>query len=152
MKNSKADEIVLIIKDIKNLKLTIARGQCCDGAASMSGKLSGVAIQLKSLNGKCLYTHCYGHALNLDVGDIIKSIHSLLETFDTNHEICKLVKISPQRDKKLDEIRSLTKTNQMEYTRFVLPDPDGKFEVMLWHLLLKTIMKLWSYGNGPCQL
>ena len=73
------------------LKLTKARGQCY-GAASMSGKRSGVATQLKSLNGKYLYTHCYGHVLNLSIGDVIKSIHSLCETFDTTNEICKLVK------------------------------------------------------------
>ena len=71
--DTSADEIVAVIKDIlirMNLKIENARGQCCDGAASMAGKRSGVATQIKTLNNKCLYTHCYGHALNLAVGDV----------------------------------------------------------------------------------
>ena len=45
-------------------------------------------------------THCYGHVLNLAIGTF---------PFETAHEICKLVKKSPQRDTKLDEIQSSTK-------------------------------------------
>ena len=66
--NTTADEIVRIIKDIflrMRLRVENARGQCYDGATAMSGPKSGVATQIKSLNGKCLYTHCYGHALLL---------------------------------------------------------------------------------------
>ena len=106
--NTTADEIVRIIKDIllrMNLKVENTRGQCYDGAATMSGPKSGVATQIKSLNGKCLYTHCYGHALNLAVGDVIKNIPRLNETFSTAYEICKLVKKSPKRNTKLDFIR-----------------------------------------------
>ena len=103
-----ADEIVAFIKDIllrMNLRIENARGQCYDGASSMSGKRSGVATQIKSLNRKCLYTHCYGHALNLAVGDVFKTIANLESTFATAHEISKLVKKSPKRNMKLDSIR-----------------------------------------------
>ena len=101
--NTKSDEIVIIIKDIllrMNLKLTDARGQCYS-AASMAGEKSGVVTQIKSLNGICLYSHCYGHALNLAIGDVIKSISSLRVTFDTVHEICKLVKNIPTHRHKI---------------------------------------------------
>ena len=106
--DTSADEIVAIIKDIllrMNLGIENARGQCYDGASSMSGKRSGVATQIKSLNRKCLYTHCYGHALNLAVGDVFKTIANLESTFATAHEISKLVKKSPKRNMKLDSIR-----------------------------------------------
>ena len=106
--DTSADEIVAIIKDIllrMNLRIENARGQCYDGASSMSGKRSGVATQMKSLNRKCLYTHCYGHALNLAVGDVFKTIANLESTFATAHEISKLVKKSPKRNMKLDSIR-----------------------------------------------
>ena len=106
--DTSADEIVTIIKDIllrMNLRIENARGQCYDGASSMSGKRSGVATQIKSLNKKCLYTHCYGHALNLAVGDVFKTIANLESTFATAHEISKLVKKSPKRNMKLDSIR-----------------------------------------------
>ena len=70
-----ADEIVFIIKDIllrMNLKLENSRGQCFDGAASMAGPKSVVATQIKSLNEKCLYTHCYGHAYILQLATSLK--------------------------------------------------------------------------------
>ena len=94
-----------------NLRLAEARGQCYDGASAMAGSKSGVATQIKSLNGKCLYTHCYGHALNLAVGDAIKSVGCLEAVFDTVQEICKLIKRSPKRDTKLDELRSKSKND-----------------------------------------
>ena len=56
--DTSVDEIVAIIKDIllrMNLRIENANGQCYDGASSMSGKRSGVATQIKSLNRKCLY-------------------------------------------------------------------------------------------------
>ena len=80
-----------------NLKLDNARGQCCDGAAVISGEKAGVAIQIKAINSKCMYTHCYCHALNLSVKDACTKIQYLKDTFDTAKEICKFVKKSPQR-------------------------------------------------------
>ena len=109
-----SDQIVFIIKDIllrMNLKLEKSRGQCFDGAASMAGPKSGVATKIKSLNEKCLYTHCYGNALNLAIGDVIKNVKSLSETFGTAYEICKLVKKSPKRNTKLDAIRESTESD-----------------------------------------
>ena len=50
-----------------NSRIQDARGQCYDGAAAMAGAKTGVATQIKAINGKCLYTHCYGHALNLAI-------------------------------------------------------------------------------------
>ena len=107
-KGTVADQIVFLINYIllrMNLRLQDARGQCYDGAAAMTGAKSGVATQIKAINGKCLYTHCYGHALNLAVNDSIKSVACLKGVFEVVHEICKLIKKSPKRNTKLDEIR-----------------------------------------------
>ena len=70
-----AGTISNVLKDILlryNLHINKLRGQCYDGAASMSGSKSGVATRFKEENEKRLFTHCYGHALNLAVGDAIK--------------------------------------------------------------------------------
>ena len=74
----------------------------------MSGSKSGVATRFKEENEKCLFTHCYGHALNLAVGDAIKKGPTLDETFSVTYESCKLVKKSPQRNTKLNAIREKT--------------------------------------------
>ena len=106
-----------------NLKIENARGQCHDGAAAMAGTKTGVATQIKAINGKCLYTHCYGHALNLAVADSIKSIDCLKSTFEIRHEICKLIKKSPKRSTKLDDIRKEMKNDSKGvFMRYALQD------------------------------
>ncbi|XP_068704855.1 zinc finger MYM-type protein 1-like [Montipora foliosa] len=112
LERTTADQVVAILKNAllrMNLNIQHARGQCYDGAATMAGEKTGVATQIKTINGKCLYTHCYGHALNLAVADAIKSVQCLSDSLDTVREIGKLVKKSPQRNTKLDKIRAETK-------------------------------------------
>ena len=59
---------------------------------------TGVATQIKALNCKCLYTHCYGHALNLVVGNAVKSVKGIKDAVETVREVEKLVRKSPQRN------------------------------------------------------
>ena len=89
-----SDRITTLLKDVllrMNLNLSNCRGQCYDGASNMSGRRSGVA----QINARALYTHCYGHALNLAAADTIKQ-NKLLR--DITSEISKLLKYSPRRD------------------------------------------------------
>ena len=58
----------------------------------MAGEKTGVATQIKTKNGKCFYTHCYGHASNLAFADAIKSVQCSSDSLDTVREIGKLVK------------------------------------------------------------
>ena len=39
-----------------------------------------------------LFTHCYRHALNLPVGDVIRNLIDLKKIFSAAHEISKLLK------------------------------------------------------------
>ena len=72
----------------------------------MSGKQADVATLFKLLNLKMLYTHCYGHALNLPVKDACFKVTILKDAFEISREVIKLVKDSPQRGTKLKAIRS----------------------------------------------
>ena len=97
----KADTLTAVIKDVLqrlNLSLSKLRGQCYDGAATMAGYKSGVAQQLLQEETKVLYTHCYGHALNLACADTIKQVKLLKDALDTAYELVKLIKYSPQRE------------------------------------------------------
>ena len=85
-----ADTIVSIIYDtLQRLNLTMkkVRGQCYDGAATMSGSQSGVAKKLLEKEPRAIYTHCYGHALNLACGDAIKNCKVMKDALETTHEI-----------------------------------------------------------------
>lgn len=46
---------------------------------------------------RALYTHCYGHALNIAVQESVKANHILRDTLDTVEEMTKLIKKSPKR-------------------------------------------------------
>ena len=43
-----------------------------------------------------LYTHCYGHALNLAVGDTVKQSKICKDALDTAFEITRMIKFSPK--------------------------------------------------------
>ena len=66
-----AGTLVAVIKDIflrMNISLSKLRGQCYDGAATMAGLKSGVAKQIQDIEPRAVFTHCYGHSLNLACG------------------------------------------------------------------------------------
>ena len=93
--------LTAVIKDVlvrMNLTLTKMRGQCYDGASCMSGLKSGVATRLSEEEPRAIYTHCYGHALNLACSDTVKQCMLMRDALDTTHEITKLIKKSPRRD------------------------------------------------------
>ena len=96
-----SDTLVSVIKDILirfNLPLSKARGQCYDGASNMSGIRSGVAAQITREESRAVYTHCYGHSLNLACNDSFKHSKVMKDALNTTHEITKLVKYSPRRE------------------------------------------------------
>ena len=64
----------------------------------MSGRRYGVAKQISELQPKAIFTHCYGHALNLAASDTIKQSKVMKDALDTTHEITKLIKYSPHRE------------------------------------------------------
>jgi len=47
------------------LQLLNCRGQCYDGAATMSGKLTGLQTRICDIHTKALFVHCMNHSLNL---------------------------------------------------------------------------------------
>ena len=48
------------------LKIHNCRSQCYDGVANMSGSKTGVQSHFLQREPRALFTHCYGHSLNLD--------------------------------------------------------------------------------------
>ena len=90
-----------VVKDVLcryNLSLGKLRGQCYDGASAMQGARSGVATRICEEEPHALYTHCYGHSINLAASDAIKRTKVMKRAMETAHEITKLVKYSPRRE------------------------------------------------------
>ncbi len=96
-----ADMIVSVIKDVflrMNLSFDTVRGQCYDGASAMSGCRHGVAKQISDIEPRAIFTHCYGHALNLAASGAMKKSKLLKDALETTYEITKLIKFSPRRE------------------------------------------------------
>ncbi len=96
-----AATLTTVIKDLlmrMNLGIEKLRGQCYDGASAMSGSKSGVAKRISDLEPRAVFTHCYGHALNLAASDTLKRSKLMKDALDTTREITKLIKFSPRRE------------------------------------------------------
>lgn len=104
-----APSLVSVIRDVLqrlNLTMKKVRGQCYDGASTMSGSKSGVATTLLREESRAVYTHCYGHALNLACADTVRLSKLMRDALDTTHEITKLIKKSPKRDTRFEALKS----------------------------------------------
>ena len=71
----------------------------------MAGACNGVAAKIQQLEPKAVFTHCYGHALNLSVNDTVKKCNIMRDCLDTCYEIIKLIKFSPKRNVMLNSIK-----------------------------------------------
>ena len=81
-----------------NLPLSKLRGQCYDGASAMRGAKSGVATRILAEEPRALYTHCYGHSINLAACGAIRRTKVMKDAMETAYEITKLIKYSPRRE------------------------------------------------------
>ena len=94
--NIKADTLRTAIEDVL-LRLAIplqnARGQCYDGASNMVGLRSGLATQILDKSPKAFLIHCFAHALNLSVNDMVRQIPFLNNTMSNSLEISNLIKL-----------------------------------------------------------
>ena len=61
----------------------------------MSGSKNGVAKIISE--PRAVFTHCYGHSLNLAVGDTVKQSKLMKSTLEMVNEISKLIKKIPQK-------------------------------------------------------
>ena len=80
------------------------RGQCYDWCSTMVGAKGGVAAKIAEIEPRAVFTHCYGHALNLGVSDTKKLTKALKNCLDTCFELVKL-KFSPKHEALLREIK-----------------------------------------------
>ena len=115
-----SDSLVKVILDVVvcrvALSLNQCGGQCYDSASNMSGSKNGVARQIQARESCAVLTHCYGHALNLAVGDTMKQSRLCRDSMDTAFEICKLIRFSLKRNAAFDRIKVEVPADKDSYT------------------------------------
>ena len=80
-----------------NLPLSGCCGQAYDGAAAMSGHLTGVATQIKAMEPKAISIHCLAHSLNLGLQECASQSVPIREGLSAAMELHNLIKLSPKR-------------------------------------------------------
>ena len=96
----------VIAKEIKNkcaqfnLNLDNLRGQCYDGASSMSGSKNGVQAIILRDAPKAAYVHCNSHCLNLVIANS-SSITEIDNTLKQMKEVNIFFNYSPKREELL---------------------------------------------------
>ncbi|XP_065643077.1 zinc finger MYM-type protein 1-like [Hydra vulgaris] len=104
-----ATTLVSLIKNVMirmNLPMAKLQRQCYDGASVMSWIRSGVAKKIADIELRAIYTHCYGHAIYLAVGDTEKQSKIMRNALETTYEIIKLTKYSPMREAMFKNIKA----------------------------------------------
>lgn len=98
--NTSAEVLCEIILDVLyrfDLEVSNMRGQCYDGAANMSGHISGVQRRIREVAPKAFFVHCLGHNLNLVVQDGMEKIDIERLFINSAREFVNLVRNSPKR-------------------------------------------------------
>ena len=87
----------------------------------LPNNLRELCLEIVLFNEKCCCTHCYWQALNLAIGDTIRSARVLPTVFDAARDICKLMELSPITNSKLDEIRRDAKKRYLKNCPCLVP-------------------------------
>jgi len=69
------------------------------GLALLKAQEHVVVKQILDDKPRAVYTHFYGHSLNLTIGDTVKGCNIMKNCLDLIFELSKLVKFSPKRCK-----------------------------------------------------
>ena len=124
VKSTDATTLTNVIKKVfedQGLSLQRLRGQCYDGASAMSGIKSGVAKQICDIEPRALFTHCYGHALNLAASDVLKQSKLMSDALDLTREITKLIKCSPRREGIFQDLKEKLEGGSTQGIRVLCP-------------------------------
>jgi len=91
----------------------------------MSSTKSGVAKQICDIEPRALFTHCYGHALNLAASDVLKQSKLTKDALDITYEITKLIKFSPRSEDIFKTLKEKLGSSSSQGIRVLRPIPGG---------------------------
>ena len=69
------------------------------------GEKAGVAAKIAEVKPRAVFTHCFGHALDLSVSDTVKQSQAMKDCLGTSCELVKLIKFSSKREVMLRELK-----------------------------------------------
>ena len=101
LKSANAESIFNLLNEIitNDFKLPLDNmvAQSYDGAATMSGCVSGVQSRFLNINPRAVYVHCYAHKLNLGLNDACNSIKDVSDVLLDIQNLSVFVERSAKR-------------------------------------------------------
>ena len=79
------------------LNMSDCRGQCFDGAANMSGNVTGLQKKIIEIQPKALFVHCMNHCLSLSFQDAMSYIPQCRDAMNQIRDLVNFVWESPKR-------------------------------------------------------
>lgn len=95
-----ADTLFTVIKDVLlrfELPINKCRGQCYDGASSVSGSITGLQTRLREIEPRAWFTHCAGHNFSLVSQDAMTQIPEIADFLSIMRELITFVRASAKR-------------------------------------------------------
>lgn len=80
------------------------RGLCFDGAANMSGRISGVQKRISEVQPKTIFIHCSNHSLDLALCDTIKTVDLANDTLNLVKFVSITILDSAKRKKMFSDV------------------------------------------------
>lgn len=132
-----ASSLFTIAQDVLlrfNLNIENCRGQCYDGAANVSGAITGLQSRIKELEPRAIYVHCAAHTLNLVVQDSMQNITEVRDFLVVIRDLISFVKGSPKRLAAFTNIQQTTENEGEMQTSSLRP-----FCPTRWCLRIKSL-------------
>lgn len=81
----------------------------------------GIAVQILEEEPRVVFTHCYGHSLNLACSDTVKQCKLMRNALDITREITNLIKRSPRRDATFQRLKQQLSSDTSPRIRVLCP-------------------------------
>lgn len=133
MDNCDAQSIFDVVKDVvlricTNFKN--CRAQCYDGAATMSGRKTGLAARICDIEPRALSTHCHMHSINLSVQQTVCQNAIMRDFMSLVQDLIVFLRNSPQRRALFKRLGSQNDISQKQ----IRPLCPTRFTVKYWGL------------------
>ena len=79
------------------LDIADCRGQCFDGASTMSGAINGVQAKVMAVAQSAYFVHCNAHNLNLAFQDSVSELPNCRDAISLVKDIVTSIRDSPKR-------------------------------------------------------
>lgn len=140
-----AETLYKVVKDVftrYSLDITSLRGQCYDGAANMSGALSGLQKRIAD-DEPPVYVHCIAHSLNLLVQDSFNGIPKVRDFLVFAKDILNYIRDSAKRLNFFNNIKTNTEDSGSSSLRPFCPTR--------WCLRVSSLKSLFDNYKEVCE-